>query len=34
MRPSSQIASDLIVYGALTYAADYFTDDRKDTWET
>lgn len=28
------IASDLIVYGALTYAADYFTDDRKDGWET
>jgi hypothetical protein len=30
----SAIASDLIVYGALTYSADYFTDDRKDAWES
>jgi hypothetical protein len=29
----SAIASDLIIYGALTYAADHFTDDRKDGWE-
>lgn len=29
----SAIAPDLIIYGALTYAADYFTDDRKDGWE-
>jgi hypothetical protein len=29
-----KIASDLIIYGALTYASDYFIDDRKDTWET
>lgn len=29
----SSIAPDLIIYGALTYAADYFTDDRKDGWE-
>jgi hypothetical protein len=29
----SSIASDLIVYGALTYAGDYFTDDRKGDWE-
>lgn len=28
-----KIASDLIVYGALTYAGDYYTDDRKDQWE-
>lgn len=30
----AQIAPDLIVYGALTYAGDYFVDDRKDQWET
>lgn len=29
----SSIAPDLIEYGALTYAADYFVDDRKDAWE-
>lgn len=27
------IAPDLIVYGALTYAGDYFTDERAPTWE-
>lgn len=27
------IAPDLIVYGALTYAGDYFTDDRLPGWE-
>jgi hypothetical protein len=29
----AKVAPDLIIYGALTYAADYYTDDRKDTWE-
>lgn len=28
-----KIAPDLIVYGALTYAAQYYIDDRKDAWE-
>jgi hypothetical protein len=27
------MAPDLIIYGALTYAGDYYTDDRKDGWE-
>lgn len=30
----SVIASDLLIYGALTYAADYFIDDRKADFET
>ncbi len=29
----AKIAPDLIVYGALTYAADYFSDPRGDQWE-
>lgn len=29
----SEIAPDLLVYGALTFAADFFLDDRKDTFE-
>jgi hypothetical protein len=29
----SSIASDLLIYGALTYAADYFVDDRKPAFE-
>lgn len=32
--PLALIAPDLIMYGALTYAGDYFTDDRAGTWET
>jgi hypothetical protein len=30
----SAVASDLIVYGALTYSVDYFNDDRADKWES
>lgn len=29
----TEIASDLLVYGALTFAADFFIDDRKDSFE-
>ena len=29
----STIAPDLIIYAALTYAADYYVDDRGQTWE-
>lgn len=29
----TEIAPDLLVYGALTFAADYFVDDRKDAFE-
>jgi len=29
----SLIAPDMIIYGALGYAADFFVDDRRDSWE-
>ena len=29
----TEIAPDLLVYGALTFAADFFIDDRKDSFE-
>ena len=31
--PLLNIASDLFLYGALVFAADYFSDDRRDTFE-
>ena len=30
----SQIAPDLLTYAALTYASDYYLDERSDIWES